>query len=132
MMHKVAVASDDQKTIAPHFGRTRGFVLFKIEGEKKDRVAYLPNTFTGHAVGPDSTDHGYEHHKSILDALKDCATVISHGMGRRIYADLKSHGINVYVTGENDIEKAIDLYIKGELIDDPNRTCSHHNECRGE
>ncbi|UCF71241.1 MAG: iron-molybdenum cofactor biosynthesis protein [candidate division WOR-3 bacterium] len=130
MIEKVAVASDDEVTIAPHFGRTRGFVVFDIEDKKPIRMAYLPNTFTGHVRGMNGTGHGSGHHHSILEALRDCKAVISQGMGRRIYADLKKAGINVYVTSETQIENAIDLYVKGRLFDEPGRPCSHSDECR--
>lgn len=31
---KIAFASDDEKTIVGHFGRTRGFVIFDIKDEE--------------------------------------------------------------------------------------------------
>lgn len=114
---KIAVASDDGKTISAHFGRTRGFVIFEIEdGEIKSRE-YLPNTFTGHARGLHESElhHHYSRHADIIENLRDCKAVISHGMGRRLYEDLTSAGIEVYVTDETDVDKAIDLYLKGQL-----------------
>jgi hypothetical protein len=47
---------------------------------KDARIAYLPNTFTGHVAGLNRAGHGFDHHHSILEALKHCTTVISHGM----------------------------------------------------
>lgn len=114
---KIAVASDDGKIISSHFGRTRGFVIFEIEnGEIKDRK-YIPNTFTGHARGSHHLGtHHYDSHAAIIENLKDCKAVISHGMGRRLYDDLTSAGVEVYVTNETDVDRAVELYIKGELI----------------
>ena len=114
---KIAVASDDGKTISVHFGRTRGFVIFEIEdGEIKSRE-YIPNTFTGHARGLHEIGLHYHYgsHADIIENLKDCKAVISHGMGRRLYEDLTSAGIEVYVTDETDVDKAIELYLKGQL-----------------
>ncbi len=113
---KVAVASDDGKVISSHFGRSRGFVIFEIEdGEIKSRE-YILNTFTGHARGLHHTGHHhYDSHATIIENLRDCKAVISHGMGRRLYEDLTSAGIEVYVTDETDVDKAIELHIKGEL-----------------
>lgn len=113
---KVAVASDDGKVISSHFGRSRGFVIFEIEdGEIKSRE-YVLNTFTGHARELHHTgNHHYDSHAAIIENLRDCKAVISHGMGRRIYEDFTSAGIEVYVTDETDVDKAIELYIKGEL-----------------
>jgi predicted Fe-Mo cluster-binding NifX family protein len=114
---KIAVASNDGKKISAHFGRTKGFVIFEIEnGEIKSRE-YRLNTFTGHARGfsHDDPEHHKYTHPAIIEALKDCKVVISHGMGRRLYDDLTSAGIDVYVTDETDVDKAIELYLKGEL-----------------
>jgi len=37
---KIAIASDDGKTISSHFGRTRGFVIFEIEGKEIKKKEY--------------------------------------------------------------------------------------------
>jgi predicted Fe-Mo cluster-binding NifX family protein len=50
-------------------------------------------------------------------------------MGRRIYDDLKQAGIEVYMTDQTDVEKALELYLSGELIDRPELGCDHKHEC---
>lgn len=113
---KIAVASDDGKVIASHFGRTRGFVVFEVDGKEIKSREYLPNTFTGHARGcHEEGSHHYSSHSAIIEALKDVKAVISHGMGRRIYNDLKASGIEVYVTEETDVDKALKLFLDGKL-----------------
>jgi predicted Fe-Mo cluster-binding NifX family protein len=123
---KVAVASNDGKTISSHFGRTRGFVIFEVEGREIKGQEYRPNTFTGHARGLEGASHGIDRHIPIINALSDCKVVISHGMGMRIYSDLKEAGIEVFITEETDVKKALDLYLSGGLIDRPEMGCSHH------
>ena len=121
---RIAIASDDGNTIASHFGRTRGFVIFDVDrssGEIKGKK-YLRNTFTGHAVGRHSPDRG---HGSILEALKGCKVVIAGGMGRRAYDDLRGAGLEVFITRESSVEGAVSSYLKGELDSDPERTCAH-------
>ena len=49
-------------------------------------------------------------------------------MGRRIYNDLKEIGIEVFVTEETNVEKALDLYLSGKLIDRSEIGCSHKHE----
>lgn len=122
---KIAVASDDRKIISSHFGRTRGFVIFEVEGKEIKGQEYRPNTFTGHVRGLEGAGHKIDRHTPILNGLKDCKAVITHGMGRRIYNDLKEIGIEVFVTDETDVNKAIDLYLSGELIDRPEIGCLH-------
>jgi len=125
---KVAIASDDERTISSHFGQTRGFVVFEVEGREVKNREYRPNTFTGHARGLESAGHEIDRHGPILSALSDCKAVLSHGMGRRIYDDLKGAGIEAFITDEMEVQKAIDLYLNGELIDLPERGCSHKCE----
>ena len=120
---KVAIASDDEKTISSHFGRTRGFVIFEIEEKEVRNREYRFNTFTGHVRGLEDAGHGIDRHGPILEALSDCKVVISHGRGRRIYDDLKNAGIEVIVTDETNIQDALDLYTNGKLIHRPDITC---------
>jgi predicted Fe-Mo cluster-binding NifX family protein len=122
---KIAIVSDDEKTIASHFGQAQGFLVFEVDaGEVKHRE-YRLNTFTGHARGLEGADCGADRHGPIIAALKDCATVISHGMGRRIYDDLRQAGIEAIITDETDAEQALQLFIKGGLKDRPELSCQH-------
>jgi Uncharacterized conserved protein len=124
---KIAIASDDEKTISSHFGKTKGFCIFEVEGKEIKSQQYLPNTFTDHARGLEGAGHkAHDHdHTPILVALKDCKAVIAHGMGRRIRDDLTNIGIEVFVTEETDVKKALNLYLGGELIDKPETGCHH-------
>ena len=121
----IAIASDDRVTIASHFGKTRGFVIFNVEGEKIINQWYRENTFTGHARGLSGHSHGMDKHGPILEALKDCNVVISRGMGRRIYDDLQQAGIEVFITDESNAKTAVELYLKNELVDRPEMGCEH-------
>ncbi len=122
----IAVVSDDEKTIASHFGHAKGFAIYRLENDRLEKVEYRPNTFTGHARGLAGKDHGIDRHGPILEALKDCQVVISGGMGRRIYKDLSETGIEVLVTQEKDIQSALERYLKGELDNHEDLRCDHH------
>jgi len=121
----IAVASDDGVNIGSHFGKTRGFIIFNIEGTIITKQFYRNNTFTGHARGLSGHGHEVDRHGPILEALKDCNVVISKGMGRRIYDDLKQAGIEVFITEEDNAKDAGELYLKNELIDRPELGCDH-------
>jgi len=125
---KIAIASDDERTISSHFGQTRGFVVFDMEGKEVKSREYRPNTFTGHARGLEGAGHEIDRHGPILTALKDCKAVVSCGMGRRIYNDLRQAGIEVFVTDETEVERALELYLEGQLIDRPELGCDHKHE----
>ncbi len=122
---KIAVASDNGQNISSHFGRTRGFVIFDIENSSIKNREYRNNTFTGHARGIEHEHGNYDHHSLILEALSDCKIVISHGMGRRIYDDLKDAGIEVFVTDETDTNRAVELFLNNKLTDNPELVDAH-------
>ena len=121
----IAIASDDGINIASHLGRTKGFVIFNVQEERITQQWYRYNTFTGHARGLSDQGHGIDRHGPILEALKDCKVVISHGMGRRIYNDLQQAGIEVFITDEKIAKSAAELYIKSELVNRPDLGCDH-------
>lgn len=121
---KIAIASDDGKMIAAHFGRTKGFVIFEVEETKIVSRTYIENTFTAHAQGLHHMAHE-DKHKRILSALRDVDTVISRGMGRRIYEDLRAAGIKPLIVEEDETDTAIHLYLKNNLQDNPDKGCVH-------
>lgn len=83
-----------------------------------------------YARGLEGAGHEIDRHKSIIDSLSDCKVVISHGMGRRIYDDLKKAGFEVFITEETQVSKALDLFLKGKLVDKPELECSHSKKCK--
>jgi predicted Fe-Mo cluster-binding NifX family protein len=125
---KIAVATDDQKTIASHFGRASGFMIYSTgNGEILSRE-FRPNLFTGHSLGLESQGNAHQSHGPILAALRDCTVVISHGMGRRIYNDLSQSGIEAFIIEENDCEQAARLYLDGKLVNHPELGCDHKHK----
>jgi len=126
---KIAVASDDKINIANHFGRTLGFLIFEIEDNKIAAKQYVENNFTGHAQGQHHDHHheqGHNHsHKGILSALHDSQVVISRGMGRRLYIDFQQANKEVFISEEENAERAVELYLNGNLRDYPEKGCQH-------
>lgn len=122
---KIAIASDDQVKIAPHFGRTKGFIIIELENGSVKESVYRKNNFTGHQRGLKGHNHEPGKHNPILAALNDCKAVISHGMGRRLISDLNVAGIQSYLTEEVEVEKAIKLYSEGRLDNNPDLGCKH-------
>jgi predicted Fe-Mo cluster-binding NifX family protein len=122
---KIAIASDDQQTIASHFGRTRGFLIYNIDQNKVINREYRINDFTGHARGMEGADHSMDRHSPILAALHGCQAVIARGMGRRIYDDLQSAGIEAFIVNEENADQALQLYLQNVLQDNPDKGCEH-------
>jgi predicted Fe-Mo cluster-binding NifX family protein len=133
---KIAVATEDGKKISAHFGRSPYFAIFEIEGGKTANRSMRPNTFTGHFRGGHGEgEHGHgEHghgageghqhgsgdgrgHGAVAEGLGDCGVVISHGMGRAAWEDLRARGIEMIVTDERDVDTAVQKYLAGDLKD---------------
>ena len=122
---KIGIASDDQVNITQHFGRTRGFVIAEVGGDKIISKGYRENTFSQHMKsGGHTQEHGHSH-TAILDALVDCDIVLAGGMGRRIYDDLRSANIQSVITEEKTVDEAIAAFINGALVDNPEKGCEH-------
>lgn len=127
---KIALPSDDGRTICGHFGRAAGFLVFDLTGNIIARQTYVENNFTGHAPGHHH-EHGHDHqhhsHGGILDALHDVSVVIAAGMGRRLYDDLTLAGKQVFVTRLSDAREAVEAFVDGTLDSDPGGCCHHHH-----
>jgi predicted Fe-Mo cluster-binding NifX family protein len=122
---KIAVATENGKLISAHFGRSPYFAIYEIEDGKIINKEMRQNTFTGHFRGGEHREHGQhghgrgdaQGHQTVAEGLRDCKVVISHGMGRRAWEDLRARGIEMIVTDEKEVETAVKMYLAGELED---------------
>jgi len=135
---RVAIASDDQKTLAFHLGRCQGFVMVEIEDGKEVKRWYVTNTFAhthhfgGHGEGHHHGDHGYNHggqghnHQGLLDLLQGVSYVVSRGMGRRLYDDLIRHGYQPFLTRKSSVDEVIKGIASGSLRNEGENGCCVH------
>jgi len=124
---KIAIITDDGKTISQHFGRAQYYLVITIEEgiavnrEMREKIGH--NHFS--AVGTE--EHGHEHHGSdeashgkhsqMAQAIADCSTVICGGMGMGAYESMRRLNIQPMVTDFTDIETVLQAYISGKLVD---------------
>lgn len=134
---KVAVITDDGKTISAHFGRAQGYLVFTIEGDAI--VAREQRGKPGHqqfAHEHDSEDHAHSHnhdqghgfgthaatkHEAMIAPISDCAAVIVRGMGHGAYLAMQQANIRPIVTDLADAEAAVYAFMQGALVDHPER-----------
>jgi len=116
---KIAVATEDGKSISRHFGRTRSFLVFEVVDQQIIDRAVRENSHTAYARGEchEETQHNHHHgHGEIVAALRDCEAVLCLGMGWRAAADLTQNGIRPFVlAGEMSPEEAVRAYLAGSL-----------------
>jgi predicted Fe-Mo cluster-binding NifX family protein len=123
---KIAVVSENETTISQHFGRSPFYIILTIENgkvkkqEKFERGAagtcscgHSGNEEHNHAShsGPDSAAK----HNRMVDPIADCQVLIAGGMGYGAYEALKSRGLEVFITAESSIKKAVELFSTGKL-----------------
>lgn len=117
---KIAVTSQNRKSITEHAGRCRKFWVFITENNKiiNRELLELPKEQSFH----ESSQH--ETHP-----LDDIDILIAGDMGQGLMARLERKGIKAFITKENDPEKAVLLYLQGSLeSDQPNPHHHGHNK----
>ena len=134
---KIAIPTADKKSIFAHFGKTPGVMIVSVENNKITNKKFIPNNFTGHAQGmyhehnhngnghSNSANQASSAHAGIFAAIGDCDVVISGGMGRRLYDEFVANNMEVFVTDEKDIDKAVTLYLNSQLDNNEDKTCDH-------
>lgn len=118
---KIAVASQNRKTITGHAGKCRKFWVYETNGaEVLDKTLLeLPLEESFHA------SHGQPH---ALDAAN---VLICGGMGQGMVSRLKAKGIHGLVTTETDPDRAVAAYLAGRLpLGEPDAHAGHdhHHE----
>ncbi len=102
---KIAVTSQNRKTITGHAGKCRKFWIYDVVGHTviARSLLELPLEQSFHE------SHGQPH------PLDDANVLICGGMGQGLVQRLKAKGIEGLVTTETDPDCAVDAYLKGTL-----------------
>jgi len=129
---KIAVISDDGKSISQHFGRAPFYIVFTIEEGKvtnrevREKLGH--NQFSGehqsgeHNEHEHSNGHGHDaashsKHVGMAQAIADCEAIVCGGMGMGAYESMRRLNIKPIVTEGADAEAAVQAYIDGKLVD---------------
>ena len=124
---KIAVITDDGKTISQHFGRAAFYMVLTIEEgkivtrEMRNKLGH--NQFS--AVGPEEhyleqhglDDTSHNKHAQMAGSITDCQAVVCGGMGMGAYESMRKLNIQPLVTDLQDIEAAAQAYMDGKLVD---------------
>lgn len=127
---KIAIATDDFKTITGHIGRCNGFIIYEIEDNKIAAQKNVENDFTNHRKGQrHHGNHEQEHsnsHAGLLEGLNGCTTLICSAAGWRVVEDLKNNGIDVVFTSEKLADEAAIKFASGNLDINDDGVCRSH------
>ncbi|MHB8132734.1 MAG: NifB/NifX family molybdenum-iron cluster-binding protein [Anaerolineaceae bacterium] len=131
-MKKIAIATENGKTVSQHFGKAPQYLVAVIEGETvvttelRDKVSHQHSH--GHHQPPEHDDSKLQEsenaakdiHLSMSDAIKDCEVVIAGGMGWGARNHMQNQGLQVIMTDIKEIDLVIKNWIKGILVDQTN------------
>jgi predicted Fe-Mo cluster-binding NifX family protein len=134
---KIAVATDDGKTISRHFGRARMYAVLTVRGgavtsreiRTKSAPHWRDNDHAGATLptgGHGESAHGTDpesaaKHTGMFAAIRDCECVIAGGMGRGAYDHAVEAGLRPFVTSVEDIDLVAVLCAGGRLADESER-----------
>jgi len=120
---KIGVVTDDGRTVSPHFGMAKFYLVFEIEGgvikgKEMRPKAWHQHHGGGHDVGG-VADEGEAHsgHGEMLSNVRDCEALVARGMGRPMHDAIVRMGIRPYVTRLATAEEVAGAYIDGTLDD---------------
>ena len=128
---QIAVPTNDGLSVAEHFGRSAGFLVFHAEnGQITSRVMKANTAQHTHAEsscgnhGSHVEQVGAHDHTAILSALAGCEVVICAGMGWRAAEALKGAGVReVIVAKPGPAEEQVEAYLRGELTSSGESFC---------
>jgi predicted Fe-Mo cluster-binding NifX family protein len=121
---KIAVVTDDGKTISQHFGRAMYYVVYDVQNgvikgsEMRDKVAH--HTGGEHHGHEEGGHHGLEanaKHSSMLSNVSDCEVLIARGMGWGAHEAIKGAGLKPFITDMELAENAVNAFVAGKLDD---------------
>ena len=118
---KIAVVTDDGKTISQHFGRARYYVVYDVQGgvikgsEMRDKAAHHSGSEPHHEEGGHHGPEADVKHSSMLSNVSDCEVLIARGMGWGAHEAIKGAGLKPFITDLELAEDAAKAYISGKL-----------------
>jgi predicted Fe-Mo cluster-binding NifX family protein len=125
MIKHIAIPTDDGNTISSHLGQARYFQVISLDDGITLSSELREKAF--HTHQDHTHDESSEVHpgKAMFETIRDCQVLISGGMGSPAYERAKSMGMEVYLTGEKQIEAAMQAYQAGNLDSDMRRVHNH-------
>jgi len=129
---KIAVVTDDEKTISAHFGRAQYYVVVTIENgmvirqETRPKANHSQFAAEGHHHGEHGDSHGSDpgsrrRHGMMMETIQDCEVLLARGMGQGAHNDLRENNIKPVLTDIQEIREAVDAYLAGKLIENLSR-----------
>lgn len=129
---KIAVITEDGKTISMHFGRAPYYLVAIVEDgqivnrELRDKLGHAQFADQPHEHKEHGGRHGmdaasHNKHLRMSEAIADCEALLCGGMGMGAYQSMVTRGIKPVVTDIRDIDQAVMAYVDGSIVDQTER-----------
>jgi len=123
---KIAIITDDGKTVSKHFGRAQYYLVVEVlEGKEigrdlREKAGHHNFSKAEKIQNQPSGEHGLDaaaqsRHTAMLKSILDCEVVIAGGMGRGAEQNLIESGKQVIMIHQEDVEEVIEDFLKGDL-----------------
>jgi hypothetical protein len=122
---KIAVITDDTKTVSSHFRRAQFYLVFSIENYKATHKELRLKANDSHEQrlthsGLHNTDsHLVEMDTTMMGTIIDCDVLLARGMDKAAYDGLIIRSIQPIITDIQYVQAALDAYLTGNIIDHP-------------
>ncbi|MEI7556509.1 NifB/NifX family molybdenum-iron cluster-binding protein [Candidatus Chlorohelix sp.] len=116
---KIAVATNDGKTISVHFGKSQYFMVVTVDEGKEVARELRDRSVPSAAAALGFAEDEANTPKHNTDHLADCKVVISRGMGGGMLWFLQQAKYRVILTEVANIDRAINEFIEGRLLNHP-------------
>lgn len=134
---KIAIVTNDSRSISAHFGRARNYLVLTVE--QGAVVAREVREKPAHSHHDHHDDHDHDapganialadtapdpatidpRHGNAAHLIADCEVVLSRGMGNGMYANLERAGVRPVLTKIVLIDEAVAAFLAGTLEEHP-------------
>ena len=125
---KIALITEDGKTISQHFGRAPYYLVVTVEEgkvigrEMRSKLGHNHFSAEEHHHEHDGEQHGnhadgHGKHVRMAEAISDCEVLLCGGMGYGAYQSMQALNIRPLVTEVQDVDEAVQAYLSGKIVD---------------
>ncbi len=105
---RIAVTSQDFRSVTGHAGRARRFIVFEADGKG------APKEIERLKLDPGMEIHGFDQRAAHpLDAVE---VLVTAGSGQGFVRHMAARGVQVVATSERDPAQAIEVFLAGRLM----------------
>lgn len=104
---RIAVTSQNFRTVTGHAGKARRFVVFEADGQTPSREIERLDLDIDMAI------HGYDHH--AVHPLDSMNVLITSGAGEGFVRNLAARGVLVVATSETIPSLAVEAFLDGRV-----------------